>query len=102
MIDIPLQAVANQSLSIPLDGSRFVITVKEANGVMVCSIERDSVLLVQNTRLVADGFVLPYGYLHRGFGNFIVGTQGEEMPYYDQFGTTQFMAYASAAEIEAA
>ena len=99
MIDIPLQAIANQKLSIPLDGARFVLTIKEAAGAMVCSIERDGVLLIQNTRMVADQFVLPYEYLHTGFGNFFISTTGEEIPYYDQFGVTQFMVYATADEI---
>lgn len=102
MIDIPLQALANQELSIPLDGARYVITVKEAAGAMVCTIERDGVIVVQNTRLLADAFVLPYDHMHPTTGNFFVSTQGADIPYFDQFGITQFMVYATAAEIEAA
>lgn len=102
MIDIPLQAIANQELSIPLDGARFVLRIKEAAGAMVCSIERDGVTLIRNTRLVADQFVLPYGYLHAGFGNFFVGTTDEEIPYWDKFGVTQFMVYVTEVEIAAA
>ena len=102
MIDIPLQPVANQELSIPLEGARYVITVKEANGVMVASIERDGVLVVRNTRIVADGLMLPYRAQWFGFGNFMLATQDEEVPYFDQFGVTQFLVYVTAEELAAA
>ena len=102
MIDIPLQPIANQELSIPLDGARFVLTIKEAAGAMICTVERDGVVLIANTRMVADQYVLPYEYLHQGFGNFFISTTGENIPYYDQFGVTQFMVYATADEIAAA
>lgn len=102
MIDIPLQAIANQSLSIPLDGQRFTITVKEANGGMVCTVAINDVVVIQNTRLVADGFVLPYDYLHPGFGNLFMGVQDEQVPWWEQFGLTQSMVYATADEIASA
>lgn len=102
MIDIPLQAIANQELSIPLDGARFVLTIKEASGGMVCTVTKDDVVLVQNTRLVADQSVLPYEYLHENAGNFFVSTQSEQLPWWEQFGITQFMVYATAEEIATA
>lgn len=100
MIDIPLQPIANQELSISLGGSRYVITVKEANGVMVASIERDGVMVVQNTRMVADGLVLPYRYQWYGFGNFFMGVEAEEVPYYPNFGITQFLVYVTPQEMQ--
>lgn len=102
MIDIPLQAIANQELSIPLDGARFVLRVKESNGGMVMSITMDDVLLIQNTRIVGDDYVIPYAYLREGMGNFFMSTQDEAIPTWEEFGVTQFMVYATAAEIEAA
>lgn len=101
MINVPLQALANQELSIPLGGARFVLTIKEAAGGMVCTVKRDDVVLIQNTRLVADAFVLPYQYLHEGFGNFFMATQNEALPWWEQFGVTQFMVYATPEEITA-
>lgn len=99
MIDISLQPVANQELSIPLEGSRYGITIKEANGVMAVSIERDGIALVSNTRIVADALLLPYRAQWLGFGNFMLVTQGDEIPYYEQFGVTQFLVYAAFAEL---
>jgi hypothetical protein len=102
MIDIPLQPVANQELSIPLDGSRYVITVKEANGAMVASITRDDVLLVDSGRIVADGLILSYRWQWFGYGNFMLSTQDEALPDFAQFGITQFMVYVDADEMAAA
>ena len=102
MIDIQLQALANQELSIPLDGSRYVLRVKEANGGMVITVIKDDVVLVQNARIVADAFVLQTEQQQAGGGNFFMATQLEEIPYYPEFGRTQFMVYATPAEIGAA
>lgn len=101
MIDIPLQAIANQELSIPLDGSRFVLRIKEANGGMACTIVRDGVTVAQNARMVADAYILQAEHQQGGVGNFFIATQSEEIPYYDQFGLTQFLVYVTPDEIAA-
>lgn len=102
MIDIPLQPLANQSLSIPLNGARYAITIKEANGIMAATISRNDVVLAQNTRIVADGLVLPYRYMWHGFGNFLFGVQNEELPAFESFGVTQFMVFVTPEELAAA
>lgn len=101
MIDIPLQALANQELSIPLDGDRYIITLKEANGIMAMSITRNEVLIIENTRVVANSPVLFYDYLSDREGNFFFATQDDELPWWENFGATQFLTYATTAEIEA-
>lgn len=99
MIDVSLQPLPNQSLSIVLDGARYDITVKLSNGVMTASILRDGVTLVDGVRLVSGTPVLPYPYLESG--NFILTTENYDLPYYDQFGNTQFLVYLTAAEVAA-
>lgn len=100
MIDIPLAALANQELSIPLDGRRYVITVKEINGGVAITIERDTVVIVQNHRLLPLNYVLPYDYVEAGMGNFILSTQNDELADWTQFGTTQFLTYVTQEEID--
>lgn len=99
MIDVTLQALPNQSLSIQLGDSRYDITLKETNGVMCASIVRDGVTAVENVRLVAGAPVLPYRYLEDG--NFVMFTQDDDLPYYTAFGATQFLTYLTAAEVAA-
>ena len=102
MIDIPLQTIANQELSIPLEDARYVITVKEASGGMVCTVQRGDTVLIQNVRLCANTPVLPYEYLQQGAGNFFMSTQGDALPWWEQFGITQFMVYLTADEVATA
>ena len=99
MIDVGIATLANQALSIQLDERFYEIELREANGVMAATIARDGVTLVSAMRLTAGTPILPYRYQEAG--NFIMTTDGEALPYYDQFGVTQFLVYLSAAELAA-
>lgn len=99
MIDVGIAALANQSLSIQLDERFYEIELREANGVMSASITRDGVVLISNVRVTAGTPLLPYRYQESG--NFIMTTDGEAIPYWDQFGVTQFLVYLSADELAA-
>lgn len=99
MIDVGVSAIANQSLSIQLDERFYDIALREANGVMAITITRDDVALVSNMRLTAGTPVLPYRYQEEG--NFIMTTDSEAIPYWDQFGVTQFLVYLNADEVAA-
>lgn len=98
MIDVPIQALPNQALSIQLDGSRYEITLKEANGCMCASVIRDGETLVDGVRLVAGTPVLPYLYQEQG--NLVLITLGNDLPYYTDFAVTQFLVYLTPAELE--
>lgn len=95
---IPLEALANQSLSIRLDNRRYDLSFKETNGVMSVSISRDQVAILTGARIVAGTPLIPYEYLESG--NFIFLTANDELPDYTKFKTTQNLVYYSAAEIE--
>lgn len=99
MKELTLQAVANQSFSATLDGSRYDLTIKEAGGVMCVDVSRDGVALVKGSRIVAKTPLLPYA--HQQVGNFVLVTDGDALPYYTEFGTTQALLYVSADEIAA-
>jgi hypothetical protein len=99
MIDIGIAALPNQSLTIQLDARLYVIELREVNGVMSASISRDGAAIVANVRVTAGTPLLPYGYQESG--NFIVTTDGDALPYWDQFGVTQFLVYVTAAELAA-
>lgn len=99
MIDIGIAALANQALSIQLDERFYEIELREANGVMAATITRDGVTVVSNIRVTAGTPLLPYRYQEAG--NFIMTTDGEAIPYWDQFGVTQFLVYLTPAELAA-
>lgn len=99
---IPLDPIPNQSISIRLDGRRYVIAVKEIGGMMGVTIERDNVMLIDNVRAVAGYPLLPYPYLARDAGNFIfTNTEAGAFPYYADFGTKSLLIYSTTAEIAA-
>lgn len=97
MIEVGIAAVANQSFSVQIDDRTYAIGLRETNGVMCASITRDGVAVVTNMRLTAGTPVLPYRYQEEG--NFVMLTENEALPYYDQFGVTQFLVYLSASEL---
>lgn len=98
MIDIQLAPVANQQLTAQLDGVRYDITLKETRGCMSTTITADGVTLVSMSRVVAGTPLLPYPYQAKG--NFVLLTEGDELPYFTAFGSTQTLVYVSPAEIE--
>jgi hypothetical protein len=100
MIEVPLQAVPNQSLTVTLEASRYALTLKETHGVMSIDIVRDEVELLRGHRVVAGAPLLPYRFLHDG-GNFALLTENDELPYYASFGFTQQLVYLTAAEVAA-
>lgn len=99
MIDIPLAAVPNQSLTVQIGDVRYDVSLRESNGVMSASITRDGTPVVSNVRAVGGTPLLPYQYQEAG--NFLIVTDAEELPYYDQFGITQFLVYVTPDELAA-
>ena len=99
MIDINIAAVANQTMSIQIGRRLYDISLRETNGCMSASISRDGVALTNNVRIVAGSPLLPY--LYQEDGNFLMTVDGDALPYWDQFGVTQFLVYLTADELAA-
>lgn len=98
---IPLSATPNQSLSCRLGDSRFVLTIKEVMGMMVVTVERDSVVIVNNWRAVAGAPIIPFEYLEAGTGNLIFTcAENDTIPYWSDFGVTCFLVWTSQDELE--
>jgi len=91
MIEITLQNTPNQSLTITINNDFYDILIKEANGVMSCSISRNGTIIQSNSRMSAGYLIVPYQYQESG--NFFMLTENDDYPYYDQFGITQSLFY---------
>ncbi len=100
MMQIPLIAMANQSLSIRLDDRRYEITIQATGGVMAATITRDETLLVQGMRCHPRVPLLPK-YKEDDAGNFIFETESGEYPDYTKFDRTHVLLYLSKEELEA-
>lgn len=99
---LPLQAIANQSLSALLDERTYRLTFKATRGVMSVTISIDDTTIIDGDRFFADSPLIPYEYLEGGGGNFIFTTELQEIPAFDQFDVTQFLFYVTAAEVASA
>ena len=108
MINIPLQAIPNQSFSIRLGDSFYDINLRMCGAssrvepfyrypIMVMDIIRDNAPVVTGQRCVAGFPVIPYRYLESG--NFVFVTDDDNLPDFTQFNITQFLIYVSASEL---
>lgn len=94
---IPLQAIPNQEFTVVLDNNQWNITLKTVINITAASLSLNGVTLLDNTRCVANGLIIPYQYLEAG--NFLFLTQNFQLPDYTQFGITQFLVYLSATDL---
>lgn len=97
MQTIPLQSIPNQEFTIQLNNNLFDITIRETNGCMSVSITINSVLTIENMRIVAGMRLIPSQYEEAG--NFIFASNNEDLPFYTEFGNSQQLVYVTAAEL---
>lgn len=99
MQTIDLQTIPNQQLTVVLDGVLYSLTLRLTNGCMSVDVTRAGDPVVSGQRIVAGAPFLPYVALEGAYGNFIMLTQDGDLPDYTQFGLTQTLIWATAAEI---
>lgn len=98
MIEITIQSVPNQTLSIDIDGYSFDISLKTA-GTIIADISIDQVVKVQGVKCLPNKAILPYQYLEHG--NFFFVTEDGDYPDYTQFNISQSLVYLTADEMVA-
>lgn len=99
MRNVPLQATANQAISITVDRNRWDITVKAAIDSMVVDLRLNDQVIVRGLRIMPNQPMIPYRYLST-VGNFILLTADDALPDWRRFETDQELVYATAEEIE--
>lgn len=105
MIQIPLQAIPNQSLSIQLDNNQWDILIRAtqdnpdgSTGIMAIDITINNVVIVTGQRAVCGFPIIAYQYLVNG--NLAFVTSNNEYPDWRQFGISQYLIYVSNDELE--
>ena len=101
MQTIQLQPIPNQELTVTLESVQFDISLRAINSVMYITVLVGGVAILSGSRCVAGMALLPYHYLEGLTGNFAFITANDDLPYYDQFGVSQTLVYATAAELAA-
>lgn len=96
---IPLQTLPNQSFNIVLDNNSWGFALKTCNGETAASITLNNNIVIENTRAIANGLIIPSIYEEADSGNFMFLTQNFQLPDYTQFGVTQVLVYLTASEL---
>lgn len=102
MLQVPLIAVASQTLGIVLDGQNCQLSVYQKNTGVYVDVLLDGVA-IKTTVLCLNGMRLLEDSQYLGFvGDFVfVDTQGGNDPQYKQFGTRYQLLYLEAADLAA-
>lgn len=97
---IPLEIIANQSLTIRLSNSRYEFKIQTLSDDLMCiTIIRDGITLVQSKRLMPYTYLLPK-HLSLEYGNFAFVTPDDEYPYYTSFQSDHTFYYIPNDEVE--
>lgn len=102
MMQIPLQALPNQSLSIQLDNNNYDLVIRSTpntSNIMIADVSINNTLVVEGQRLVPNQFFIPYLYMQNG--NFTIVTDNDDYPDWTLFQISQYLVYATQSEIEA-
>lgn len=85
LINIELESLPNQSLTIRLSDYRYEIRTNcISDSLMAITIIRGDNILVQGQRITPGVLLLP-DHMAKGYGNFVFITPDETYPYYTEF-----------------
>lgn len=99
---IPLQNVPNQSFTVQIDQTFYGIRIHACGSgdsqVMAVSVSINDEVIVSSARTVCGFPIIPT--LYQQNGNFTFITTDDALPDWQQFGVSQYLVYASQAELE--
>ena len=96
---INLQNIPNQEFSIMLEGVLFDLTLRAINDCMYCDVTANGNPVVSGARCVAGYQIMPYLYQEGISGNFTFQTLNYELPWWEEFGISQYLIYATASDL---
>ena len=100
MFELQIKPLPSQIITASLGGNRYSITLKDANGFIVSSIEKNGERITAGVRVVYGTPLLNYKYLENG--DFILFMQNSsDSASYQKFGSSQFLYFVEQAEINA-
>lgn len=97
-----LKAIPKQQFTVVFDNVLWDITLTEAAGIMAATIKSGGEVtpVTSGERCVAGELIISK-VREAGGGNFLFLTANDDLPWWEKFGITQLLFYASAAEIAA-
>lgn len=100
MMPVTLQSIPLQRTQFVADGQQYDIRVWfDGIDMMFMDVTINNVLIVSSCPCLTGQMVIPYSYLEGDGGNFIWNTVSGGNPNYKNFGASDTLLYASAAEM---
>ena len=97
MITIDLKPISSQSISVQIDDVTYKINIKTTNITVLDFYKNDNPLILGVIARPSISLI-PYEYLSDK-GSFIFQTKDGALPYYSEFGITQFLVFATKEEL---
>ena len=94
---IELQNIRSQRITVRLDGLQHELRIYSTNDGMSFDLIRENEIVLQGQRVVLGTPLIPYQYISQG--NFIIISNGEQIPDFRLFGESQELIYFSAEEL---
>lgn len=97
MIKISLIQHPNQTFPVILDGTRYDLTIKDSDGILIIDIAKDDQIIITGQRVLPNTLIIPYNHL--ADGNFVLSTKDDELPDWNKFEITQELFYLTGDEL---
>ncbi|MHC5541896.1 phage baseplate plug family protein [Singulisphaera rosea] len=99
MMQVPIQAIPNQSFSVILDTNTWNFLLKTVEDTTVVGLTLNGTDILDGARAVSGSLIIPSRYEESG--NFFFTTANFQLPFYTSFNVSQSLIYISAAELSA-
>ena len=83
----------------PIDNEIYIMEIKESNNSMACSVSLNEVIISSGILIVQDAFLIPFPYLEGEGGNFLFTSDTEDIIYFENFESSQFLFYLNPQEV---
>ena len=99
MREVPLQNMPNQEIETVINSNVFNIRLHTVEQMTIADVYINNVLICAGVRCVPNMAIIPFPYISESFGNFVFSCIDANYPYYELFGASQRLIYASPEEI---
>ena len=99
MFTVPLLIQPRQELTVTLDGVRFDITLVAVGDAMYNTILANEIPITTGVKCAVGFQLMPARWMEGTTGNFCFQTPNGEIPWWQNFGSTHILFYASASEL---
>ena len=103
MVEYELKQIPNQTFSRTVDGVTFNFRLYVFREMTYCDVSADDgTAIASAVRCVPNGWLIPFPFARAGgVGNFRFEADGDDYPWFENFGDTCRFVYYTAAEIDA-